>query len=355
MTNWTRLATLLLCCASAMQTARAQQPGNLQAVLDRIHQHAGNDAWRTKGFQDAKIEAWLDNLAGSIAKAAKIPDLKVPVRLADVRPADPAPSGTISQRLIVGKNLDLKELRLQNSIVLADGHVELNQAVGCVIVARGAVKLQRSEYSVIAAGLLVEIGTDGRANDAANGSIIASRGWARLQRAYGSIIAAPEGASVESPQDTFFLNAAIVNGGFGRSDGIEAKSLKVPDLPLEPLPANPLAKQLQAVGIIRPDAGQRSSIPGGMIADGRAAVGAPAAFGAGFGRGGAAAPPVVDLGIVIRYDGRRYVAPIDQPILDEAGQVVEALRDWKLVQRTGSLAIFSSPTGDLAVRLPGTR
>jgi len=345
MANWKRLALLLLCGACSAATARAQQApaappvANLQGVLDRIHQHAGNDAWRNKGFEDQQIEGWLDRLAGSIAKAAKIPDLKVPVRLAEVQPADPVPSRTISQRLIVGKNLDLKDVRLQNSIVLADGHVEIDRAEGCVIVARGAVRLQVSAYCVIVSGLCVEGSMyDGRPNDAANGSIIAARGWVRLQSAYGSMIAAQEGAIVESPRDALFVNATIASSGGLAGGG--AKSLKVPDLPLEPLPANPV--RLKVLGIVRPDTAP--------------IVPASPAFGRG--RGGllAGAPvPVADLGIVIRYDGRRYIAAIGEPILDEAGQVVEALRDWKLALLTDSLAIFSNSNSDLAVRLPGNR
>lgn len=336
MMPWKRLAVLLLCSACWAATARAQQAAaapaaNLQGVLNRIHQHAADDAWRKPGFEDAQIEVWLDKLAGSIATSAKMPDLKVPVRLAEVQPADPAPGRTVSQRLLIGKNLDLKDVRLQNSIVLADGHVEINRAEGCVIMARGAVRLQASAYCVIVSGLYVEVSTyDGQPNDAFNGSIIATRGWVSLQSASGSIVAGLEGATVESAQDACIVNAAIARG----DSNIGAKTLKVPDLPLEPLPANPLRARLKVVGIVR--------------ADTTPAVPVRPAFG---GRGGGPAP--VDLGIVVRYDGRRYLAAVGEPILDEAGRVVEPLREWKLALVSGSLAIFSSATGDIAVRLRG--
>ena len=275
----------------------------MQSVLDRIHQHAAGDAWRNKGFEDPQIEGWLDKLAGSIAKAAKMPDLKVPVRLAEVRPADPAPSGTVSQRLIVGKNLDLKNVRLQNSIVLADGHAEFDQAEGCVIVARGAVRLQRSAYCVIVSGLYVEVRwpTGGRMTRPTAAS---------LPRADGPGSRAPTARSsrrrkarpVEIAQDALFVNAAIASGGLADSGG--AKSLKVPDLPLEPLPANPLSSS-------RPWA---SSVP---IPRRSCAIGP--AFGRG--RGGLLPVPVPGTwASSIRLGGRRYVAAIGEPILDESGQ-----------------------------------
>ena len=72
---------------------REPPPGHentLQAVLDRIHEHAKDEAWRQGGWQDEKIEKWLDKLVGAIAKGADLPDLKLPVRQAELQPADPA-------------------------------------------------------------------------------------------------------------------------------------------------------------------------------------------------------------------------------------------------------------------------
>jgi hypothetical protein len=57
------------------------------------------------------------------------------------------------------------------------------------------------------------------------------------------------------------------------------------------------------------------------------------------------------LGIVFRHGGRRYVAALDQPILDEAGQPVEALRDWQVTLITERVAVFSNATRDICVSL----
>ena len=320
------VVAVLLLGALAIRAASAQQPATqpLQAVLDRIRNHAAGDKWRNVGFEDAAIEAWLDKLVGSLATAADMPDLKVPVRLADVQAADPTPGGTFSRSLIVGKDIDLKDARLRESIILADGKVNLNRAEGCVIVARGPVKIDASEYCVAVSGVYVDIARlDGQPGNTNNGSVIVSRGWANLRSTYGSLIAALEGTSSSSTHGTIFVNAALV--------GSSARPLRVPDLPLEPLPAHPLAAKLKFLGIIRADGGKYSVRLPVVAADGSETSG--------------------HLGIVFRYGDRRYVAEPDKPILDEAGQPVEALRDWRVSLISESVAIFSSATADVPVRL----
>src|SRR5947209_2576645 len=88
------LAAGLLAAAVTVPGARGEiprtsaPPDTLQMVLDRIHIHASNDKWKEGGFKDELIEKWLDRIIGAVAKAADVPDLKLPVRLATVRPAD---------------------------------------------------------------------------------------------------------------------------------------------------------------------------------------------------------------------------------------------------------------------------
>jgi len=59
------------------------------------------------------------------------------------------------------------------------------------------------------------------------------------------------------------------------------------------------------------------------------------------------------LGIVLRYGDRRYFAAFGQPILDQDGKVVEALKGWQVGFSDDQVAIFSSDTADVAVRLEG--
>jgi hypothetical protein len=50
---------------------------------------------------------------------------------------------------------------------------------------------------------------------------------------------------------------------------------------------------------------------------------------------------------------RRYVADLNEPIVDEAGQPVEALRDWKVTCIGDSVAILSTASADAVVRVDG--
>jgi hypothetical protein len=59
------------------------------------------------------------------------------------------------------------------------------------------------------------------------------------------------------------------------------------------------------------------------------------------------------LGIVLSYGDRRYFAEFGQPILDQDGKPVEELRGWRVAFSDDSLAIFSSDTADVPVRLEG--
>lgn len=324
------LALLLLLGLCRVHSAQGQPATpQLQTVLDRIHTLAANDDWRKEGVRDEQIEAWLDRLVLSIAKAVDFPELKPPVRLADVRPVDLAPGRRISRALVIGKNIK-SGVALSHSVVLADGHVELGGVEGCVIIARGGVRLLSSRYSVIVSGVLVDIsGNDGQ-GDAANGSIIVSRRQAALKQAYGSLIWAPEGLSLDRIQSRYVTHLGAAERDFG-----DSKTVQVPDLPVELLPPHPLSQAVKIEGIVRADSTwvPPPLDPRLMIRD-RSAAG--------------------HVGVVFRHRDRRYVAERARPIVDQAGQPVEALSGWQLTMITEAMAIFSNDTTDVAVRLPGS-
>lgn len=215
-------------------------------------------------------------------------------------------------------------------MILADGNVEALNASGCVIVARGAVSLERSEYCVIAAGAFVNITMyDGSPRDSANGSVILSRGWANVASAYGSLILAHEGTLLGNASDARFINAAFV----GSEDRGGNRTLRVRGLPVEELPEPPFARPLQVLGLVRPDAG---------LVDTRLTRSVV--------RGVQQAPP---LGVVLRYGERRYFAPFGEPIVDQDGKAVEDLRGWEVSFADSQLAILSSDAADAPVRLEG--
>ena len=327
-TRSTQLAWMLILCALPGGIARADDPRNppslkdsFQSVLERIHKHAVSNDWNKEGFQDDAIEKWLDTLIGSIAAGAQIPPLTLPVRLANVRLADPLPGRSIRNQLVVGHDVDLKTTSLHGCIVLADGDVSVNVARESVIVARGVVTVNGfSQGSTIVAGTLIKIAQfDGQPGKTDGGSVIVSRGWAEIgTTAYGTIVAAPEGAILNSTQNVTFINTVMS----GRDRG-GSQTVKVPDLPLGSVPRHSLGAKIKVLGIVKSAAlPQSPALPGAFIGAARLQGGQP------------------PQGIVFQFENRRYVADLGQPIVDEAGNPVAGLRDWKLTHIADAMAIL---------------
>lgn len=307
-------------------------PGDtLQAVLDRIHNHAAGEAWKEPGWKDDAIEAWLDKLVGSVAKAADLPDLKLPVRFVDVKASEPAMGRAFRGALIVGKDIALKNAPLQNCIVLADGTVEIGGADGCVIVARSTVtSTSITQRSLIVAGTLVKLSTDGRFNTNDAGSLVVSRGWVDTGRsAFGTIIAAREGIQATRFQGATFVNAAVPPARPERRAEAASRSVTADDLPLEGLQLHPLGAEIKLLGFLQ-------------------GLATPEGFGNFIPPDSSASRTI---GIVFRLDGRRYIAEFGKPIRDESGQLVERLRPWKVTDVVKSLAIFSGGNVDMAVHM----
>jgi hypothetical protein len=309
-------------------------PGDtLQAVLDSIHNHAAGEAWKEPGWKDAAIEAWLDKLVGSVAKAADYPDLKLPMRFANVKAGDQPMGRTLSGALLVGKDIDLKTTSLRNCIILADGNVDISGADNCVIVSRGTVAVHSiSQLSVIVAGTLVKLQLDGRPNNDA-GSLVVSRGWVDMGRSsYGTMVAAHEGVHAGRFQGTIFINMPVPPARLDPRGANASRSLSVNDLPLERLPVHALSEKITLLGVLHGKLEQPAGF-GGVALAGRLVSG--------------------PMGIVFRFESRKYVAELGQPIVDESGKPVEALRHWKLTQVAGKVAVLSGAEADAVVHIVG--
>jgi len=327
------ISTLQATVALAQPEAARQPPGPFQAVLDRIHVDATSDAAKQGTLRDERIEAWLDQALASLAKETKITDLKLPVRLADlqttgVQPRRPGAFGGQLKTLLVGKYID-QSGSLQNCVVFADGHARLGKVEGCVIIAQGTVSLESARNSVIAAGQCVAIASgDGERRNPANGSVIVTPGWVSIdEAASGTLIVAHGGAFVWLTEDVFFINSPPAASEQGSS-----KSLTIADFPLEVRPAHPIAAKLKGESVVRVDA-KRERDRNSPLRN----------------RNGMKEP----FGVVFRHGDRRYMATINEAIVDESGRPVESLRDWKVTKVIESLAIFSNGTTEVAVRIAG--
>jgi hypothetical protein len=296
------------------------QRDTLQSVLDRIRDHAAAEAWKQEGWREDYVEAWLDKLVASIAHGTELPQLKVPVRLADVAPADPA-RPVLGGGLFVGRDQKISSLR--NSIVLADGNVEVMMVENSVVVARGCVSATMARGSLIVAGSYVQLSMAGAPNGAPeDNNLIVTRGWADVRSAYGTIFVAGEGATTSRAQDCIFVNAEPPAVRLPAIRANTTRSVKIADLPLEPLTVHPLSARIELLGMIQ----TRDDGPLPNRSE------------------------MQHAGIVFRFDGRRYVADIGKPIVDEAGTPVESLRGWKLTHAAGSTAVFDNGAAEAIVR-----
>ena len=157
------------------------------------------------------------------------------------------------------------------------------------------------------------------------GSLIVSRGWIDIRSAHGSILVAGEGLTTERSENAIFVNRAVPGAAdpFPRHNG--SRSVKAPEIPLEPLPVHPLVAKITLLGMI-----QELVDPAARPIPSRTA-------------------PVA--GAVFRLADRRYVADLNQPIVDEAGQPVEALKDWRLTFATDRMAVFGRGDAEAVLRL----
>ena len=316
------------------------QKDMLQAVLDRIRQHAAGEAWKQPGFKDDAIEAWLDKLLGSIAKATDIADLKLPVRFKDLGNAPPNRRSQLQGALVIGKDIDLRNFSIVDSIILADGTAVLGSIQNSVVVARQLIVINSYSTNCVFATGIGFRGGEYDGDGQAAGSVVVSRGWADLGgQARGTIVAAHEGVAAGEISNVTFVNAPVPppgalrgRGGFGvgalaapRDNG--SKSVRVPDLPLETMPIHPQAAKFKVLGILHT---MVKPPPGALIA--RREL-----------------PGVKPTGIVLQHEGRRYIVDLNQPLLDEAGAPVAGFSDYRLVEINGQFALFSKPDVDLVL------
>ncbi len=284
-------------------------PNGLPMVLERIHNHAQKDEWKDAGWSDATIEKWLENAVAAVGTAAGKADLKLPIKFSDVQALDPkARRGRLvgGGGLIVGTNVEVAHL--QRTIILADGNAEVSFADNCIIVARGVVSVPHCNNSLIVSGTLVEIAHDGNGiRNPAGGSVVLCRGGVDISHATGTMIVAHEGASVSHAHSATFL------GGEPQTSHRDAACQVVklpPDFPVEPRLAHAWEKKIAMLGAVKPK------------------------------------------GIVFRFEGKRYVAELNSPIVNESGEKVAALEGWQVTFVGDEMAALSDGRVDIPFRLP---
>ena len=310
--RWTSLALAALVATPvlAVDIERNPQanPNGLHMVLGRIRAHAKSNEWQAENWSDPVIEKWLENAAALLRDAAGKEAGQLPVKFADVRPVAAPGGGRILRggQLIVGQDVQVNHA--SKSIILADGNAEVGFAESSIIVARGVVSVAHCNNSVIVSGTFVEVAHDGNGlRDAAGGSTVLCRGRANISHCTGTLILAQEGATVSHARGATFFGLEPKTSS--RDAGCKVLKLP-PDFPLEPRTEDPLEKKIEVLGSVKPK------------------------------------------GLVFRVEGKRVVADLGQPIVDEAGAAVAALAGWRLSFVGDEVAAFSNGEVDVPFVLP---
>jgi hypothetical protein len=307
----------------------------LQMVLDRIREHAKDDAWRAPGWKDEKIEAWLEKLVAAVAKGTERPELKLPVRMANLQPADPArPIQLPGKRLIASGSQRIRGV--QESLILCDGNLDIPSPRNSVIIARGVVKAPGSSNCVIVAGTYIGSDHDGDIGARTGGSLLVTRGFIDIGTAYGSTLISGLRVQADRSEGALFVNQPVPVELNAFPLHQEPRSVEIANVPIEPLPKVPLAETMAMLGtIVTPPPPPKPVGLGGFRLP-------PNAFSRGGGN---------FTGAVIRVAKQRYVADLNQPIVDQAGQPVEALAGWELTFATDRVALFSRDGSDVLMRM----
>ena len=223
--------------------------------------------------------------------------------------------------------------------------------------------MESSTGCVMVAGTLVKLeAIDGRPADAGAGSIIVSRGWValgarRMARSRSPAKEFSPGRCRTSCWSTPPLRCPTSGARTRRSRSAAGgrvwrtwgrtcsgprhrlKSIQVPDLPLGSTADTSLGREAQ---------GARRHARGSAAGAARSASPAAAAFIFCLNPGG-----LQPTAVIFQFEGRRYFADLGQPIVDEAGAPVAALRGWKLMSLANKLAILSGPEGVTVLRMNG--
>lgn len=296
----------------------ADKLASFDEVLEEIRKAQESGDWKKAGWKPKATTNWLDYLLAEVKRATKRDKLRLPVTFDQVKPA------AVEQALATqqGALHVIKDGRLsfaRQSIILADGSVDLSLAEGCIIIARGAVTISSSQRNLIVAGQFVGVSSDrpnsirfapapvapngaapaAPAPDSSDTSVILSGGILDISSAYGTICCGLERLIV-----SYTNQGAIVLNSPQREVGTSAQyeTLDAPQVPFTRKAArNPLDTKLDITQVV----------------------------------------PGTTTGLaVVQRGGVEYVLRQGAAITDERGQPVVGLENWRLDFLGRNYALF---------------
>jgi hypothetical protein len=287
-------------------TVRAED--SFSGVLGRVRRAAAGREWQEAGWADHVIERWADRVADGVREATNSEAARVPVRFADVNNLGVAvPGNRLAGALVVAQNVDVDFA--ERSIILADGNANIGFANDCLVIARGAVRIAHGRGNLVAAGHFIHVSHDGDHRDATKGSLLVSGAVLDVSHASGSVCAAPELIRIGHANNCHSVNS-----------------------PKREISHQKNCKEAKAEGLKLPAAGAAHPLAGQVrmkwIVQGR--------------------------GVVLGFNGRRYVADLGKPIVDEAGAAVAGLEGWTVsfVDEGSHFVLFTDGRTDVPVMQP---
>jgi hypothetical protein len=94
--------------------------------------------------------------------------------------------------------------KIDRTVVLANGDIDIEHASNSVIVGKGIVRVSFSSNNIVVTASNIDITFDG--NDADGGSLLIAKGTIRMSRANGTIASSREGLEISNPQAVIAYN-----------------------------------------------------------------------------------------------------------------------------------------------------
>lgn len=285
-------------------------------VLAEIRKAQESGDWKSAAWKPFDTKNWLEHLLAEVKRATKREKLELPVEFEKVKPAVGDQAGR-SQQNVLQVVKDGRISIVRQSIILADGNLDVQMADGCILIARGAVTVNSSYRNVIIAGQFLGVGFDRNRN---LGAAAAAPG------------AAPAPAAAEAESASMFFSGGILDVGTAQGTimcGLERVIAGSYSSPV-PILLNSPRQELRSNN-------RFESITDARIPFVRKAAKNPLAEKVSLTQIVSGAAGLV----VLERNGVEYVLRPGAAITDERGQTIAGTENWKLQFLGANYALFA--------------
>jgi hypothetical protein len=290
-----------------------------QEALDEIHRARTSGDWQDDGWKPHITRNYLDYFLEEVKRATKREQLALPVGFDEAKPVlQGQPFARQQPGLYVVD--DGKFPLLRNSIVLADGCVEISMAENCVVIARGAVSISHSKRNFVLAGHYASVNFD-RSSDPRAGLVVAPPGAAPAMPAdvpAGSVIFSGEVLDMSFAQETICCGLKRLSISHADPNAVVLNS-----------------PQRELSSLARCQIMQAAQVPFAVRSTNNALENKLHITQVVAGTSGLA---------VVQGKAVEYVLRAGMPLTDDQGQPLAGLEQWKLKHLGRNYALFANGT-----------